>query len=252
MEDFITSNLLTIIFIIVAVTSFIAGYKKGFIAKILSFASFILAIILARLFTPIVANGINEATNINKGIADSLYNAIMNSDSVGQIKNIPNLQSLPDISEINPSAIPELSNLTDILNNPWLKNIDLSNIEEGIHTISQGIADSIVSIVCGIILFIVLFILLKFLAKAVHVINYIPIIGSLNKILGGLLSIAEIVIVLWIAFAILRAMENLPTISDITNYIKASPLVSLIYSNNFIYNFFANLFNSSFGPKANA
>ena len=247
----------TIIFLIFAASSFFAGFRSGFLKKVMSFASFIIAIILTRIFTPTLSSIVNGATHINKTISEAIYNAINSSDIINQIKNIPNLADLSNMGELpDLSSIPELANIPNLpnLNDiPWLKNgIDFSDIENSLDSISLNISNSIVSIVCGIILFVILFIIIRMIARTLESANRIPVIGGVNKIFGGILGILETIVLFWVVFAVFRVLENIPDIAKLLTYIKNAPIVSSLYENNLIYNFFGGLLTSSIGQFSNS
>ena len=70
-----------------------------------------------------------------------------------------------------------------------------------------------------------------------------PVIGQLNKVLGGGLGMIEAIFLLWIAFSIIKLLTIIPQVKIIEDYINNSIITTSIYNNNAIYNFFANLFS---------
>lgn len=216
MQEFILKNLITIIFILFLVYGFIKGFAVGFLKKVLSFGSIIVTIIATRFFTPMVSNFVKDVTNIESTLTALIYDSI--------IKN----------------------NFYDQINIPWLNgSVDTGNIQESIRNgICTNIANAIINLVCGIIVFIVVLILIKIVLKVLDIVDFIPVVGQLNKILGGAFGIFEMILIVWIVFTIFRALENVPQIKILTDNIKGSALVGYFYNNNFIFNFFANLFSA--------
>ena len=90
------------------------------------------------------------------------------------------------------------------------------------------------------------------MVKALDVVNYIPLVGQLNKILGGVLGVVETIFIVWILFAVFRIFESVPQIKILVDNINSSFLLGPLYQNNFVYDFFANLFSSSASANANA
>lgn len=216
MQEFILKNLITIIFILFLVYGFIKGFAVGFLKKVLSFGSIIVTIIATRFFTPMVSNFVKDVTNIESTLTALIYDSI--------IKN----------------------NFYDQINIPWLNgSVDTGNIQESIRSgICTNIANAIINLVCGIIVFIVVLILIKIVLKILDIVDFIPVVGQLNKILGGAFGIFEMILIVWIVFTIFKALENVPQIKILTDNIKGSALVGYFYNNNFIFNFFANLFSA--------
>lgn len=188
----------------------------GFFKKLLSIASLIIAIILTKALYINVANVTNDYTNIIPNISSALKNAFNNSSS---FDNIP------------------IDGAKDIFN--------FFNMNESINNISDTLAKGIWEVVCGIITFIAVMLLLKIIIRLLDFIDFVPVIGKLNKILGGALGIVEAFFVLWILFLIIRMLTIVPQFKIVEDYINNSFITSSVYNNNFIYNFFVNLFKGS-------
>lgn len=217
MQELILKNLITILFVIFIVFSFMSGFAKGFLKMVISFGSLIVSIILTRMLTPTAAETIKNITNIESSLTSAIYGALTKS------------------------------NIYDKIDLPFMKNvIDTGNIEEILRdNLCNGMANAIINLLCGIVLFIAIFIALKLAVKALDIVNYIPLVGQLNKILGGVLGVVETIFILWIIFALFRVFEGVPQIKILVDNINSSFLVGSLYQNNFVYDFFANLFNAS-------
>lgn len=212
----IVNLLITTLTILFFVFSIRKGYQMGFFKKLLSIASLIIAIILTKALYINVANVTNDYTNIIPNISSALKNAFNNSSS---FDNIP------------------IDGAKDIFN--------FFNMNESINNISDTLAKGIWEVVCGIITFIAVMLLLKIIIRLLDFIDFVPVIGKLNKILGGALGIVEAFFILWILFLIIRMLTIVPQFKVVEDYINNSFITSSVYNNNFIYNFFVNLFKGS-------
>lgn len=215
MQEFILKNLITIIFLILTVFEFVKGFSQGFVKKILSFGSIIVTIIATKAFTPTIVNMVKDVTNIESTLTSLIYDAIINT------------------------------NLYDSLDMPIIKNsIDTGNLQVSIKDgLCLNLANIIINIACGIVVFIVVLLLIKLILKVLDVIDYIPVVGQLNKLLGGVFGILEFIIILWIIFTVLRALDGVPQIKVIVDNIKDSFIVGPIYNNNVVYDFLSNIFS---------
>ena len=213
MQEEMVKNLITIFFLVLAVFSFYRGYAKGMIKMVISFASVIIAVILTRIFTPMVADAIKNTTNIESTLTSNIYKMMIKT------------------------------NLYDKVNIPWLKgSLDTGNIEGYIkNTLCTSIANAIINLICGIVVFIIILIIVKLIINILDVVNLIPVVGKLNKILGGVLGVLELVLLLWLVFSILRALSTIPEVKVINESISSSFIVGALYNNNLIYNLFLNL-----------
>lgn len=214
MQEFVVQNLISIAFIILFIFGFVKGFSEGFLKKILSFGSLIVTIIVTKIFTPILAGFLKDITNIEPSLSDFIFKALIESTNYDKIK---------------------LGGLEKILGT--------QNIVESIkNSLCVNIANIIINLICGIVVFIVTLILVKILLKVLDIVDYIPVFGQFNKILGGVLGVFEIVIFAWIAFTILRVLSGIPEVSTIVESVEKSAIGRLIYDNNLIFNFMSNLF----------
>ena len=211
----IISHLITIFVILFFVFSIRRGYQLGFFKKVLSIASLIIAIVLTKNLTPTVVLLIKDYTNIKSTISSALYNVFKNSNSFDSI-SIEGIQNIFNLGNMNES-------IQDFISN----------------TVTEGI----LTIFCGIITFISLMILLKIIFRLLDFIDFVPVIGQLNKVLGGGLGMIEAIFLLWIAFSIIKVLTIIPQVKIVEDYINNSIITTSIYNNNAIYNFFANLFS---------
>ena len=216
MQEFILKNLISILFIVLIAFNFINGFSKGFIKMVISLGSFILSIILTRIFTPVVAEAVKNVTNIESPLTSSIYDALIKS------------------------------NIYDQINIPWINSaVDTGNIQESLKNgLCNGLANGIINLLCGIGVFIATLIILKLLMNFLDVVNYIPLVGQFNKILGGVLGVAETILLFCVIFAVLKAFNGVPQIKTLTDNIQSSFLVGSLYDNNIVYNFFTNLFSN--------
>ncbi len=213
MQEFILQNLVTIIFLVAVVYGFMKGFSSGFLKMLLSFGSIVLTIIATRTFTPVLASTIKDVTNIESSLTSIIYDAIINT------------------------------NLYDSINIPWLSSLDTGNIESTIRdSLCTNIANGVINLMCGIVIFIVSLIIIRIVLRLLDVVNYIPLISQFNRILGGVLGVIQVILIIAILFTVLRVFESIPQISEITTYIKNSPIVNYIYENNVVYEFLSNLF----------
>ena len=196
--------------------SFIKGFKIGLVRKVLSLGTIIVTIIATRVFTPVVANAVKDATNVEATLTAFIYDALIKSSNY------------------------------DSLNIPFLKNsLNTGNLESSIRDgICNNIANAIINLLCGIAVFIIVLIVIKLLIKIFDLVNYIPVIGELNKILGGAFGVIELVVIISIVFTIFRVLENISPINTLVENIKKAPLVGTLYENNIIYNYFSRIFSS--------
>ena len=95
--------------------------------------------------------------------------------------------------------------MTGKLTNPSNPSVKLTELEAPTIT---NIANGIINLMCGIAVFITVLVLVKLILKILDIVDYIPVVGQLNKMLGGVVGIAEFIMILWIFFTV-RYNDNL-------------------------------------------
>lgn len=213
MQGFILENLITLLIIIYLLYGLIKGFNSGLLKLILSLGSLIVTIVITRTFTPAVASIVKDVTNIESTLTERIYNAFITTNAFDSFNlNLFNIQNTGELNET-------------------IKN-----------TICSNYANIIINIISGVGLFIASILVLKFVIRVLDIVDYIPMVGQLNKILGGLAGVAQSLIVIWIIMVIVRVFENMPQVQNVIKNIQKSPIAWNIYTNNVIYDFLANLF----------
>lgn len=214
MRELILDNLIFIIIVIFFITSFIRGYEKGFIRKVVSIATIVVTIIVTKTFTPTVVEVLKDMTNIEATVNDRIYEALIKTNIFDNL-NLGVLQGFFGTGD--------------------MQNIVRDKIAAELTTVA-------LNFICGICLFIFTFLIIKIIIRLLDFIDYIPVIGEINKLLGGVSGIIEALIIIWLVFSIIKIFENVPAVKNVIDNIDGNPIVNMLYDNNMIYNFFASLF----------
>ena len=213
MQGFILENLITLLIIIYLLYGLIKGFRSGLLKLVLSLGSLIVTIIITRTFTPAVASIVKDVTNIESTLTERIYNAFITTNTFDSFNlNLFNIQNTGELNET-------------------IKN-----------TICSNYANIIINIMSGVGLFIASIIILKFVIQVLDIVDYIPMVGQLNRILGAAAGVAQSLIIIWIIMVIVRVFENMPQVQNVIRNIQKSPIAWTIYTNNVIYDFLANLF----------
>ena len=212
MQNFLISNLILILLLISLCLGFVDGYKKGILKKIISFLSIIISINLTKTFTPKAVVLVKDYTNIESTLTEMFYRMFKKTNIFDNV---------------------DLGNINSIFN--------LDNMNDSIRVyINENLTNLFITILCSIFLFIFFILILKIIIKILDIVNIIPIVGQLNKILGGILGFAESYLVISIIFCLIRIISSIPVINElIVKNIQSSFILNYIYNNNLIYNFFS-------------
>ncbi len=200
--------------------------KKGFARTILEFAAIIVAILLA------VALGGKAADWVyDSFIKDSLVSGITTTVDNALNDTVENFtESLPEILVKGAKAF----GIYDKISECRLESVEgtVSALETNIM---RPIATSILKVIASIILFVVLLFLLNLLVKAIDKVFKLPVVGDLNRALGGIVGFLKGLAVLFVAFSLIAAI-SVAVKGDFLIFseenINNSHIFKLIYNNN--------------------
>ena len=189
--------MLDIIIILIIVINMLVGYRKGFVATVLSLFIFVFAIILTRAFTPAFTEFL-KTTPLYDMIVRWTADSISLGDGVNQMVTtaITNVQT-EVIGRFNmPEWLMGFLNLDKIASSVDVGAVvDLKAIELMIAT---QITDFIIQMLSGIVLFFIFYIGLKVVAISINLITLLPIIHTLNKTVGTVAGLIRGVIIVWV------------------------------------------------------
>lgn len=217
-------NYLLIAVLALLVWSVIDGYKKGFMRTVFALISWILVLVICNVATPMVTDFLIEETSIVETIGDALaqkVNEMITESGVGDLEqNIPEeLKSILEEGNIN---------LEEVLATNENMMVDATSI---IHTIVSIIAFVLVIVVSRILVWVVDMVL--------GIASKLPIIGSVDRLLGFVCGGARGILFSWIVLTVvsLAVIPNLDV--DFVSMIAQSQLLTWLQENNFILRMFA-------------
>ncbi len=99
---------------------------------------------------------------------------------------------------------------------------------------------TILGIVCMTIAILV-YKIVDFILSSLKIISLIPVIRGVNKLLGFGVGVAESVILIWAVFIVIVAFEFGGASRYILENIKENPLLTFLFSNNYLANLVADI-----------
>lgn len=177
-----------IILVVIFASFVLTAVKKGFILSLLEFAAVILALVLAYNFSPKVAETaydgfVKEATI--KTIETQIEENVSLQETSTQAQLL--LESIPDYM-VSVADFMGVS-VDDIKQSVASSKLTSENIAtELVEKIAQPIIIGALTALSFVVLAIVLLFVLKFLAQIIAKIFKIPVIKTVNNLLGGILG----------------------------------------------------------------
>ncbi|MDD3303444.1 MAG: CvpA family protein [Clostridia bacterium] len=192
------------------------GYKKGMVGILIGVAALILSLVLAFMLQGPVANYL-YTTPIGSGIESNVSKLV--NDTVHADENNSQGTTTKEDNNFFNKVIQEASKTDDVVKEAS-KNFTLF-ILKGITFVGIFI---LVRIICYI------------LQMILNVVFDLPILHSVNKLGGVVLSVITTLIKLWIVLAIIQLLSSVVAMDSVTNIINQSYVTKILYENNILIN----------------
>ncbi len=217
---------------IIAVLGFI-GLKKGLIKMVFSLASTIVALLVAMLFSPMVA-GMMKNNEAIVSFFDEKIGAVVNFTSEEAQAETESAQE----SLIDSLPLPETFKESLLENNTAESYISMQaqNFEE---YVCRQISNVIINAIAFVVTLLLAIIALAILCKTLDLLAKLPLLKQINAAAGLAAGVAEGLLVVWILFVILTMFAGTAFGSSALSMIAENPLLDFLYKNNMVSKFIA-------------
>lgn len=232
-------NWLLIIVILVLAGNIVWGFSRGFLRVIYSMLAWIAILVFVTWATPYVANVLTEKTNIDNRIESNLdekLHELVIGDTNGQKEDRePDAQN-PGQGKKNYRDLQ--MKLPDAVTN---KLFDTNKIADqilegsGAYDVVAGRAtDLVMRVISFVLVLLIAVISFHLLLVVLKVVEKLPLIGGINRLLGLFAGLVKGILIIWLAFAIIAMAGTTDIGIALISYIYESPLLIWVYENNFV------------------
>lgn len=232
-------NWLLIIVILVLAGNIVWGLFRGFLRVIYSMLAWIAILVFVTWATPYVANVLTEKTNIDNRIESNLdekLHELVIGDTNGQKEDRePDTQN-PGQGKKNYRDLQ--MKLPDAVTN---KLFDTNKIADqilegsGAYDVVAGRAtDLVMRVISFVLVLLITVISFHLLSVVLKVVEKLPLIGGINRLLGLFAGLVKGILIIWLAFAIIAMAGTTDIGIALISYIYESPLLIWAYENNFV------------------
>ena len=232
-------NWLLIIVILVLAGNIVWGFSRGFLRVIYSMLAWIAILVFVTWATPYVANVLTEKTNIDNRIESNLdekLHELVIGDTNGQKEDRePDAQN-PGQGKKNYRDLQ--MKLPDAVTN---KLFDTNRIADqilegsGAYDVVAGRAtDLVMRVISFVLVLLITVISFHLLSVVLKVVEKLPLIGGINRLLGLFAGLVKGILIIWLAFAIIAMAGTTDIGIALISYIYESPLLIWVYENNFV------------------
>lgn len=232
-------NWLLIIVILVLAGNIVWGFSRGFLRVIYSMLAWIAILVFVTWATPYVANVLTEKTNIDNRIETNLdekLHELVIGDTNGQKEDRePDTQN-PGQGKKNYRDLQ--MKLPDAVTN---KLFDTNKIADqilegsGAYDVVAGRAtDLVMRVISFVLVLLIAVISFHLLSVVLKVVEKLPLIGGINRLLGLFAGLVKGILIIWLAFAIIAMAGTTDIGIALISYIYESPLLIWAYENNLV------------------
>lgn len=216
-------NYLLIAVLLLLAWNLFDGYRKGFMRTVFALVSWIIVLIACSVSTPVVTDFLMEKTSVAKSVGDTIAERINETIEESGVAELE--QNLPE--ELRIVLLGEDKSVKDII------KVDGSMIMG-----ATSIVRTIVSIIAFVVVVIVARVFVWMVDKALGIASKLPIIGSLDKLLGILCGGARGMLICWIMLAVVSIVALSNADMNFAPCIENSLFLTWMQQNNFILKMF--------------
>jgi len=212
--------------LIIIVVFMIIGLKNGFLYSVFRLLSYILSVIFAIKFYPVLSSMLQKTviyTNIKAAVVNGIIK--QQSDNISTIKE-RTAQTIVDGLKL-PSFIKD-----SILENVAKK--DIFGVQKILDAVGSEIAMLVINILSVILIYVIIRFVLVFARVIIKTIARLPVFKQLDKTGGLVLGAIEGIFIVYIICAVLILFSAFPKFASTIDSIEGSQLANYFYQNNFI------------------
>ncbi len=204
----------------------IDGFRKGFIRKSVSAVSMLLTLVLVTWLTPQLTTVIREKTEIQTNLQKTCSEFFMDDDYDQQVKTDQMLM-------IENMKLPE--NIKEMLiENNNSEAYELLAVTGFYEYVGAYLANMIINALAYLLSFVVVWALLKVILTALDVVTMLPILHGVNKLAGGLLGVAQGILLVWVLFLLAAILCNGSMGQQFLELINENQFLNYLYEQNVI------------------
>ncbi len=224
--------ILIAVIVIIGALAFI-GFKKGMIKMVFSLVSTIAALLIAMLFSPVVA-GMMKSNEAIVGFFDEKIAAVVDFSSEEVKEETEEEQQ----SWIESLPLPETFKQS-ISENNTEENYLSMQVDRFEEYACRQITNMIINAIAFVVTLVLAIIALAILCKTLDLLAKLPLLKQINAAAGLAAGAAEGLLVVWILFVILTMFAGTEFGSEAMGMIAENPLLDFLYKNNMVSKFIA-------------
>lgn len=226
-----SANILTLIVILIILFYAFGGVRNGFIKSLLSMVFFILAAVLVYFANPYVSGFLKNQTPVYAVLEEKCQEIFDVEKLLGKEIGTEEPSRTEQTEMIESLPLPDIlkEQLTENNNDVGYLKLAVTNFEE---YLAGFMANLILTVLSYVVTFLLAVLVLKLLMGALDVLTELPVLKSINRVLGFLLGSIQGLCVVWVLFLVITILGSTDMGSKLLGMISESSLLSFFYDTN--------------------
>lgn len=233
---------------------FAVGYFRGFIRIAFSIIAMVVSVFLVNLLEPAVVNAV-EKTDIYKSVYKSVENSIDGTIVEKMTGKEKEAYSNKQIQELLGTKLDQkqMQKLYNSIQLPSMVKQQITKTQNGeltsgaVNILSEQLAAAITNMVLHVVVFILLFLIinaiLRLIINLLDVVSRLPVINLINRTGGGILGLAEGILILWVVLLIVDLVASSGQNVALLQTIKENQILNWIYEKNILTSLLRSMMN---------
>lgn len=228
-------NWLLIVVIMIFVVCVIMGATRGFLKISLSLFSTILLVALISFLNPYVSDTLSKYTPLQKTLEKKCKVAMFEkfSEEIEETKNPDMLTLEEQIQYIEETYLPSFIKERLVENNNTQIYKELG-VEVFTDFAAAYVARMILRIISFLVAFFIAFIAVRLLLAMAGIIEMIPVIGGINRLIGMAAGFMIALLIVWVLFLCLTLMNSTELGRTGVQMINENEWLSFLYEHNLL------------------
>lgn len=180
----------------------------------------------------IVEGGITADELAEKGISRNILTGLQDEDS-----DVSDMLMGADIPREMQIAAIEKADIPDVFKNLLLANNNGEIYEKlGVTTFAAYVAKYMTKLILNVLSFLLTFVVVTIILRAIlfalDIISNLPVIGFFNRLGGGVLGMAGVLVVVWVVFVVITLLYTTGVGKELFVMIHENEFLTFLYENN--------------------
>lgn len=240
-------NIFLVIVLLILFGTMIWGYWRGFIRIAFSLMAMVLNIMLVSWTTPFITDFLKENTNIYENMVEQYAQQIQISAE----------KEIEDIIERTKSHKQEKNKKVEEMvqgipfSGLWLEEIlektdsitnSVADKTQVYRKMGEYMADWVLRGITFLITLLVTSFLIKLLLSILNIVEKLPLLKGVNRLLGGIVGVLQGLLIVWLLFFLVTVFCTTQIGQSALSYINASEFLTFLYQYNGVLYFFNYVF----------